>query len=167
MNTSRVVDDKIATGFFYPNATEDKEGYYAHRKATRRGGYDALNLFFFSDLGWPALGGRCTFPIPSSERTDYNVTMDGCLVNGLTMPGMSAAAKEHNGNIAVHEAGHWFNLLHTFSGGPCDPINDEVDDTPAQGDPTMGGCPVGKDTCPDIEGLDPIHNYMDYSDDTW
>ena len=42
--------------------------------------------------------------------------------------------------------------------------NDGVDDTPAQRFPTSG-CPTGQDSCPTDPGLDPIHNYMDYSFD--
>ena len=50
----------------------------------------------------------------------------------------------------------------------CDPSDpgDYVDDTAQEGTSTVG-CPVGKDSCPTIPGLDPINNYMDYSTDQW
>ncbi|MGH3073219.1 MAG: M43 family zinc metalloprotease, partial [Gaiellaceae bacterium] len=67
------------------------------------------------------------------------------------------------GETATHEAGHWLNLAHTFEGG-CNHWGDHVDDTPPMLVPTSG-CPAGKDTCPE-PGLDPIHNYMDYSFDS-
>lgn len=61
------------------------------------------------------------------------------------------------------ESGHWFDLEHTFFGA-CNAKGDFVDDTPAEGVPTTG-CPIGQDTCPD-PGLEPVHNYMDYSYDS-
>lgn len=64
------------------------------------------------------------------------------------------------------EVGHWFGLLHTFAGRACDSFNDFVGDTPAQAGGSTG-CPVGRNSCPDVEGLDPIHNFMDYSSDNW
>jgi Pregnancy-associated plasma protein-A len=67
------------------------------------------------------------------------------------------------GKTVTHEVGHWLNLHHTFQGG-CSPPGDSVNDTPPQASPTSG-CPIGRDSCPG-GGLDPIHNYMDYSFDS-
>ncbi len=66
------------------------------------------------------------------------------------------------GMTLVHELGHYFGLLHPFSGG-CEAPGDFVDDTPFEAEPARR-CPIGKDSCPQ-EGVDPVENYMDYSDD--
>lgn len=115
----------------------------------------------------PNLLGFCTLPNPEIKSTssidDYFT--DGCNILASTMPGGSI---EHynRGGTTVHEVGHWHGLLHTFQDQTCSAgaDGDYISDTPQQSTPTEG-CPVSKDSCPDLPGMDPISNFMDYSSD--
>jgi Pregnancy-associated plasma protein-A len=127
------------------------------KKALHQGGWNALNLYAVTAdvyLGWAYFPGL-------SESRQY---LDGVIVDWESMPGASDRYEGvfDLGHTATHEVGHWLNLHHTFNGG-CNNWGDYVEDTPPMKVPT-GGCPEGKDTCRE-PGLDPIHNYMDYSDD--
>jgi hypothetical protein len=127
------------------------------KRALHRGGFETLNVYSTTAgpyLGWAYLPG-----LP-----DSNLYLDGIVSDWEAMPGTSDRYKDRYdlGLTLVHETGHWVNLEHTFFGG-CNAKGDFVDDTPAMKVPTAG-CPEGKDTCSE-PGLDPIHNYMDYSYD--
>ena len=142
------------TDRFY-NSTWHTDGQSTtYRSQTRKGGKNALNIWLldFSYLG------IATFP------WDYasNPSIDGIRVQYSSLPGGSAT-NFNLGKTASHEAGHWFGLYHTFQGG-CTSTNDSVADTPAQSS-SSSGCPTGRDSC-SLSGLDPIHNYMDYSYDS-
>ncbi|KAM0243083.1 hypothetical protein ACHAP5_006964 [Fusarium lateritium] len=138
-------------------------GEVAMKRQLRQGDYSTLNLYF-TDVakldGYEALG-YCYFPEPNVSTGSTTFIKDGCVIVAQTVPGGSAAPY-NLGGTAVHEVGHWFNLFHTFQDGCTG--GDLVSDTPAQAKKT-DGCPARMDTCPNQPGDDPIHNYMDYSDD--
>jgi len=133
---------------------------HSMKQALRQGGSNALNFYSTTAgdyLGWAYLPDIVTKP--------GQAYLDGVVINWETIPGASTtfAGRYDQGETATHEVGHWLNLEHTFFGG-CNAKGDFVADTPAQKVPT-NGCPVGKDTCSQ-PGVDPIHNYMDYSYDS-
>ena len=129
------------------------------KRTLKQGGDSALNVYSTSG---GALLGYAYLPEITDTAQAY---LDGIVIDWRTMPGVSNeyAGVSDEGDTLTHEAGHWLNLEHTFF-GQCNKNGDFVADTPPQKFATSG-CPEGKDTCP-AAGLDPIHNYMDYSDDS-
>jgi len=123
------------------------------RSSTRVGGADALNIW---TVGFDLLG-VASFPWDYAKKPDQ----DGILVSYSTLPGGSETNYDQ-GKTATHEVGHWLGLYHTFSEG-CSEPGDRVDDTPFQAAANFR-CPEGADTCVS-PGLDPIHNYMNYTYD--
>lgn len=127
------------------------------KKALYEGDSETLNVYS-ANIGGGLLG-WAYFPKDYNTGRDF---VDGVVILDESMPG-GTAGKYALGDTLTHEVGHWLMLHHTFNNG-CSASGDFVADTPKEAHPQFN-CPTGADTCA-APGLDPIHNFMDYTQDS-
>jgi pregnancy-associated plasma protein-A len=130
------------------------------KQLLRKGGPETLNIYTVD--GGPYLG----FAYFPSVLTSPDVAaLDGVVLDWRSLPGGTFEIYSE-GDTATHEVGHWLALYHTFD-GKCSSKGDYVADTPAEFSPAFF-CPIGRDSCAGNSkpGLDPIFNFMDYTQDS-
>ena len=147
---------RVENAAWYRDLRLDSEEERAMKRALALDPARVLNLYTVSPaldyLGW------ATLPDAQAEADREQ----GVVLLDQSLPGGDAAPFDR-GHTGTHEVGHWAGLLHPFAGG-CSEPGDGVADTPQQRSASTG-CQTTRDSCPLDPGLDPVRNYMGYSDD--
>ena len=162
-------------------ANRDRREDKAMKQALRQGDCRTLNIYstgsFQGIFGWGTKPFECTDQIDTITEHNINCVStctpdllydDGVVIRYDVVAG-GPLELYREGDVLVHEVGHWLGLYHTFQGHDCSLPGDFIDDTPAERQPARGCEDTFRDTCrgdkDNPPGLDPIHNYMDISND--
>ena len=122
-----------------------------------------FNIYIVADLyndGVNNNSGVCWYPSVSMT----NGKTARMVYNGQYL-GTNSTNTEFRGEF-THEAGHFFNLAHTFDGNSCTGVGDNVSDTPQLSNNNLGGhpAPVKTTTLPqDCGHLIMTEDFMDYN----
>ncbi|KAF2763328.1 hypothetical protein EJ05DRAFT_516807 [Pseudovirgaria hyperparasitica] len=146
----------------YPYLTPNAD--YSIKRQLRKGGWSTLNIYTVH-IGNGTIG-TSTMPHDTDKHPVGSVEcyLDGVVISNEALPGIDPNGDRSQGKTATHGVGHWLGLEHTYSHG-CDGEGDGIDDTPSMRLLSNGGCAVGADTCPGEHGLDPVRNFMSFSED--
>jgi len=155
-----VSTDHTANAAWYRAASGSAEEQ-ALKSALRQGTATDLNIYSLNPTGSvESLLGWATLPADYS----WHPLKDGIVVLYSSLPGGNAPPYNLGITLVMH-AGRWLGLNNTFTGGCSNSPGDGVSDTPAEASPAYG-CPVGRNSCANLTGNDPIRNYMDFTDDS-
>ncbi|KAF1956752.1 hypothetical protein CC80DRAFT_562388 [Byssothecium circinans] len=137
----------------------------AYGSQLHNGSYTTLNMYFVRRI-YDNIAGLVK-SLPQHPPADWIYT-DGVTIAADTM--------ETRFPVIIHETGHWLGLHHTFQEGfaagetpSCEGgYGDDVDDTPthlrtpSNVDERCKPTDEPLDTCPNQEGKDPVHNFMNF-----
>ncbi len=131
---------------------------------TTKGGADAWNPQKYLNIWVCAFSNGFLGVASSPAKALIQPKEDGIVVDYRAFGTIGTLQDgRQNGRIAVHEAGHYFDLLHIWGSDTTCIDDDLVDDTPRQAGPHEG-CPVDLlKSC--NNSLDYFRNYMDYTND--
>ena len=157
-----------------PAITIGKYGWTGGADAPAFAGY--FNIFVASNSGGLGIAAAPGLANGDGVQVDA-VTFGGPLLSCSSGAPLNTNTTYNLGRTLTHEAGHYFDLFHTFQGGCADGDTGTfsgqvgvINDTPAASAPFFG-CPASPATCADIEAsgcasmYQQITNYMDYTDD--
>lgn len=147
----------------YSNKTNEASNDNGVKSLSYWNSYSYLNIWVVKSIASDDLTilGYAQFPGSSFLSTDGLVILH----NRIGNTGTSSTT----GRTAVHEVGHWLNLIHIWGDDDCG--SDQVNDTPAAFGPNFNVCYnqypyFPTDTCDNTNPYgEMMVNYMDYSSD--